>query len=119
MRRATISQTRQDDLWIFQVNQDNSDNPAFKPNSIRTSKYTAITFLPKNLIEQFSKLANIYFLFIMVLQIIPQISISGGQPAILFPLVVVIAISGIKDLFEDMSRHKSDNQENNRHVLVL
>lgn len=30
-------------------------------NKICTSKYTAITFLPKNLFEQFSKPANIYF----------------------------------------------------------
>jgi hypothetical protein len=30
-------------------------------NSICTSKYTPITFLPKNLLEQFSKLPNIYF----------------------------------------------------------
>jgi hypothetical protein len=31
-------------------------------NSICTTKYTALTFLPKNLMEQFSKLANVYFL---------------------------------------------------------
>ena len=31
-------------------------------NSISTSKYTIITFLPKNLLEQFSKSANLYFL---------------------------------------------------------
>jgi len=30
-------------------------------NKICTSKYSAITFLPKNLFEQFSKVANIYF----------------------------------------------------------
>jgi Phospholipid-translocating ATPase N-terminal len=30
-------------------------------NSICTSKYTPVTFLPKNLLEQFSKLPNIYF----------------------------------------------------------
>ena len=31
-------------------------------NKISTSKYTCLTFLPKNLMLQFSKLANIYFL---------------------------------------------------------
>lgn len=31
-------------------------------NKISTSKYTKITFLPKNLFEQFSKLSNAYFL---------------------------------------------------------
>ena len=31
-------------------------------NSISTSKYNLLTFLPINMLEQFSKLANIYFL---------------------------------------------------------
>ena len=54
-------------------------------------------------------MANVYFLFIMVLQVIPQISITGGQPVILAPLIFVITVSAIKDLFEDMKRHSSDN----------
>mmetsp|Transcript_48314 Transcript_48314/g.35499 ORF Transcript_48314/g.35499 Transcript_48314/m.35499 type:complete len:160 (+) Transcript_48314:278-757(+) len=63
-------------------------------------------------------MANVYFLFIMFLQIIPPISISGGQPAILMPLAFVIVVSAVKDLFEDVQRHKSDALENNRQVLV-
>jgi len=31
-------------------------------NSIATSQYNAFNFLPKNLIQQFSKSANFYFL---------------------------------------------------------
>ena len=31
-------------------------------NGISTSKYTCMTFLPKNLLEQFTKMANVYFL---------------------------------------------------------
>jgi len=49
----------------------------------------------------------------MVLQVIPQISISGGQPAILLPLLFVLFVSAVKDIFEDSKRHKSDSQENN------
>jgi phospholipid-transporting ATPase len=88
-------------------------------NAIRTTKYTVLTFLPKNLFEQFSKMANVYFLFIMVLQIIPPISITNGQPAILLPLLFVCAVSGIKDLFEDIKRHRADDMENNRQTLIL
>ncbi len=41
-----------------------SNKPDFQlcDNSISTGKYTALTFIPKNLIEQFRKLANFYFL---------------------------------------------------------
>ena len=34
------------------------------------------------------------------------------------PLSFVIFVSMIKDIFEDLKRHKSDNIENNMKVLV-
>ncbi len=34
------------------------------------------------------------------------------------PLLFVIVVSAIKDLFEDIQRHKSDGKENNREVLA-
>lgn len=85
----------------------------FPNNQISTSKYSVITFLPKNLIEQFTKAANVYFLVLSVMQTIKPISISGGIPTILTPLAVIVAISALKSLFEDYKRHKSDNAENN------
>ena len=90
----------------------------YRLNDITTSKYTALTFLPKNLIEQFSKAANVYFLIITFMQMIPIISISAGKPVMLLPLMFVIGVSMIKDIFEDFKRHKSDNQENTRKALV-
>lgn len=36
-------------------------------NKIRTTKYTPLSFLPKNLYYQFQNVANIYFLFIAIL----------------------------------------------------
>ena len=41
--------------------------------SIRTTKYTLLTFLPRNLFEQFHRVANIYFLFIVILNWIPVV----------------------------------------------
>ena len=84
----------------------------YKDNKVKTSKYTFLTFLPKNLLEQFSKLANVYFLLIAFMQMIPVISISGGKPVMLMPLTFVIVVSMIKDIFEDYKRHVSDKNEN-------
>jgi len=56
-------------LRTFNVNKIKQNSLAFCNNQITTSKYTVITFLPKNLIDQFSKLANIYFLLMMILQV--------------------------------------------------
>lgn len=38
-------------------------------NAIKTSKYNFFTFLPLNLFEQFQRIANAYFLFLLVLQV--------------------------------------------------
>ena len=38
-------------------------------NKIRTAKYTPLTFVPKNLYFQFHNVANMYFLFIVILQV--------------------------------------------------
>lgn len=39
----------------------------YSRNKIRTAKYTPLSFLPKNLYFQFQNVANIYFLFIVIL----------------------------------------------------
>lgn len=90
----------------------------YKNNKIMTSKYTPLTFLPKNLYEQFSKMANVYFLVIAFMQTLRPISISGGNPVMLMPLSFVIVVSMVKDIFEDWKRHKSDHSENFKATLV-
>ena len=53
------------------------------------------------------------------MQIIKEISISGGQPVIYLPLSVIVSITALKDLFEDLKRHRSDNEENSRLIKVV
>ncbi|XP_069369713.1 phospholipid-transporting ATPase ID [Paralichthys olivaceus] len=87
-------------------------------NAITTSKYNIFTFLPLNLFEQFGRLANTYFLFLLLLQLIPQISsLSWFTTAV--PLILVLSMTAVKDASDDINRHKSDNQVNNRRVDVL
>lgn len=38
-------------------------------NKIRTAKYTPLTFVPKNIWLQFHNIANIYFLFVIILNV--------------------------------------------------
>lgn len=49
-----------------------------------------------------------YFFIIGLLQLVPAISISDGKPTMYLPLLIVIAISMVKDFIEDLKRHKSD-----------
>ncbi|XP_068031211.1 phospholipid-transporting ATPase ID isoform X1 [Anomalospiza imberbis] len=87
-------------------------------NCIKTSKYNIVTFLPVNLFEQFQEVANTYFLFLLILQLIPQISSLSWFTTIV-PLVLVLTITAVKDATDDYFRHKSDNQVNNRQSQVL
>ncbi|XP_065215158.1 phospholipid-transporting ATPase ID isoform X2 [Planococcus citri] len=82
-------------------------------NYIKTSKYTLLTFLPLNLFEQFQRLANFYFLCLMVLQMISVIS-SLTPITTSIPLIGVLSLTAIKDAYDDYQRHISDNQVNRR-----
>ncbi|CAN1174451.1 Phospholipid-transporting ATPase 1 [Linum perenne] len=87
-------------------------------NSIRTAKYSVFSFLPRNLFEQFHRVAYIYFLIIAVLNQLPQLAVFGrGAP--LVPLAFVLVVTAIKDAYEDWRRHRADRIENNRFASVL
>ncbi|KAG0450486.1 hypothetical protein HPP92_026715 [Vanilla planifolia] len=90
----------------------------FAGNSIRTAKYSILTFLPRNLFEQFHRLAYIYFLVIAILNQLPQLAVFGRGASIL-PLAFVLFVTAVKDAYEDYRRHRSDRVENNRTSLIL
>uniref|UniRef100_A0A7N0T324 Phospholipid-transporting ATPase n=1 Tax=Kalanchoe fedtschenkoi TaxID=63787 RepID=A0A7N0T324_KALFE len=90
----------------------------FAGNSIRTAKYSILTFLPRNLFEQFHRVAYIYFLVIAILNQLPQLAVFGRTASIL-PLAFVLFVTAVKDAYEDFRRHRSDRIENNRMALVL
>ncbi|GLA13951.1 hypothetical protein AnigIFM62618_011369 [Aspergillus niger] len=87
-------------------------------NKIRTSIYTPLTFIPKNLWLQFHNIANLYFLFVIILQCF---SIFGdadpGLSAV--PLIIIVVVTSIKDAIEDWRRTVSDNELNNSPVYRL
>uniref|UniRef100_A0A4W6CSY8 Phospholipid-transporting ATPase n=1 Tax=Lates calcarifer TaxID=8187 RepID=A0A4W6CSY8_LATCA len=90
----------------------------YSGNAIKTYKYNVLTFLPLNLYEQFKRAANLYFLALLILQIIPDISTLPWYTT-LIPLVVVLGITAIKDLVDDLARHRMDKEINNRKCEVL
>ncbi|KAG5643214.1 hypothetical protein DXG03_001334 [Asterophora parasitica] len=90
----------------------------YATNQVLTSKYTIITFLPRNLLEQFRRVANIFFLGIAILQFFPKFStISPGL--VILPLLIVLGITAIKDAYEDIKRHQSDRSVNHTPLRVL
>ena len=86
-------------------------------NVVKTTKYTIWNFLPKNLFEQFHRFANIYFLAIAILNWVPAIK-AFAKEITMIPLLFVLCVTLVKDLFEDERRRRSDNEVNNRQCLV-
>ncbi|KAJ3106897.1 hypothetical protein HDU97_005384 [Phlyctochytrium planicorne] len=84
----------------------------FIDNTVKTARYSVVDFLPKQIIIQFSKFANLYFFFISMLQIVPGWS-PTGQFTTIFPLSIFVALAMIKEAWEDYLRHKQDQAENN------
>jgi len=90
----------------------------YKKNDISTAKYNLFTFIPKFLFEQFRRYANIFFLCIGLLQQIPGVSPTGKYVTIV-PLFLILTITAVKEMVEDIKRHKADRKVNHTKVKVL
>ncbi|RHZ68264.1 hypothetical protein Glove_296g27 [Diversispora epigaea] len=102
-----------------ELDQNGEPKENYVGNKIRTSKYTLLTFIPKNLLEQFRRVANMYFLFLVILQTFPLV---GGdvQPLLAAtPLISIITMTAIKDAFEDWKRHSQDKTLNRSKTVKL
>uniref|UniRef100_H2UJQ6 Phospholipid-transporting ATPase n=1 Tax=Takifugu rubripes TaxID=31033 RepID=H2UJQ6_TAKRU len=89
----------------------------YPDNRIVSSKYTLWNFIPKNLFEQFRRIANFYFLVIFLVQLIidtPTSPVTSG-----LPLFFVITVTAIKQGYEDWLRHKADCSINESPVDVV
>ena len=68
------------------------ENVCFQDNYIKTSKYTLFTFLPVNLFDQFRRLANTYFLILLILQVILLLFGIQGE-LFFFALLLLFTLS--------------------------
>lgn len=88
-------------------------------NKIRTTKYTPLSFIPKNLANQFFKnVANLYFLALIILGAFDIFGVPSPVLAAV-PLIVICAITAIKDAIEDSRRTVTDMEVNNQYSHIL
>ncbi|NWR60004.1 AT10A ATPase, partial [Bucorvus abyssinicus] len=118
-RKKKESKTRlvRSNLLLPEAEAEKSKRTVLASNRLKTTKYTALSFLPKNLFEQFHRLANVYFVFIALLNFVP--AVNAFQPELaLAPVLFILAVTAIKDLWEDYSRYLSDKEINHMECLV-
>uniref|UniRef100_A0A671MF07 Phospholipid-transporting ATPase n=1 Tax=Sinocyclocheilus anshuiensis TaxID=1608454 RepID=A0A671MF07_9TELE len=116
--KLNFSSTLEEERHVRANDRDYNERFSYADNRIKTAKYNVFTFLPINLFEQFQRFANAYFLVLLILQLIPEISSLSWFTTIV-PLVLVLAITAVKDATDDYFRHKSDQQVNTRQSQVL
>ncbi|ESW10153.1 hypothetical protein PHAVU_009G185100 [Phaseolus vulgaris] len=88
----------------------------YADNSVRSTKYTVATFLPKSLFEQFRRVANFYFLVAGILaftKLTPYTAVSA-----ILPLSIIVGATMVKEGIEDWRRKKQDIEVNNRRVIL-
>uniref|UniRef100_A0A8D3AJ75 Phospholipid-transporting ATPase n=1 Tax=Scophthalmus maximus TaxID=52904 RepID=A0A8D3AJ75_SCOMX len=89
----------QEDARLIHLNQQQFTK--FCCNRVSTAKYNVLTFLPRFLYSQFRRAANAFFLFIALLQQIPDVSPTGrwttlvptDHCALLSPYVFAVFLS--------------------------
>ncbi|KAI8382519.1 uncharacterized protein HLK63_L15807 [Nakaseomyces glabratus] len=99
---------------------DEEGNPImeYPRNKIRTTKYTPLSFFPKNLLFQFQNFANVYFLVLIILGAFQIFGVTNpGLSAV--PLIVIVIITAIKDGIEDSRRTILDLEVNNTRTHIL
>ncbi|KAM9470559.1 phospholipid-transporting ATPase IA isoform 1-T1 [Clarias gariepinus] len=106
----------QDDARLIFINQPQFTK--FCSNRVSTAKYNVLTFLPRFLYSQFRRAANSFFLFIALLQQIPDVSPTGRWTT-LVPLLFILVVAAVKEVIEDLKRHKADNVVNKKETQVL
>uniref|UniRef100_A0A7N8XAR4 Phospholipid-transporting ATPase n=1 Tax=Mastacembelus armatus TaxID=205130 RepID=A0A7N8XAR4_9TELE len=89
----------QEDARLIYLNQPQFTK--FCSNRVSTAKYNVLTFLPRFLYSQFRRAANAFFLFIALLQQIPDVSPTGRWTT-LVPLLFILVVAAVKEIIEDL-----------------
>ncbi|KAI4180731.1 MAG: hypothetical protein L6R41_007042 [Letrouitia leprolyta] len=92
--------------------------PRFPPNAVSNAKYTAWSFLPRTLYNEFSFFFNMYFLLVALSQLIPPLRISYVSTYVV-PLIFVLSITLGKEALDDIARRRRDAEANKEVYTVL
>jgi len=85
---------------------------------IKTARYNMWNFLPLSIIIQFTKIANVAWLCVMILNSFPQIRVNSPL-VVAIVLGIIIFIGVLKEGITDYARHKLDAKVNNTPVKKI
>ena len=80
-------------------------------NKIKTTRYNVFNFLPITFLLQFTKVINVFYLFNMILQSIPEVTTNAWYYTAI-PLFSMISLGMVKEFMADYKRYKMDKTAN-------
>ena len=98
--------------------RDKSYNITYWSNKVENNKYNLILFLPTVLFNQFKQFGNFFYLVMAISQFIPDIKV-GFLFAYVSPLCVVVIVSLLKELMDDVNRRIQDLKTNSTKVTTI
>ncbi|OQN99593.1 hypothetical protein B0A48_14735 [Cryoendolithus antarcticus] len=90
----------------------------YPANAISNAKYTALSFLPVTLWNEFKLFLNLYFLLVALSQVLPALRI-GYLSTYVAPLAFVLAVTLGKEGWDDVMRRRRDGEANKEPYVVL
>lgn len=92
--------------------------PNLVKNVIRNQKYNVITFIPVVLFNQFKFFFNMFFLLTAISQLFPPL-MTGYLISYVGPLALVLALTMLKEAYDDWERYKRDKEANSTKYVKL
>lgn len=86
-------------------------------NEVLNHKYNLITFIPVVLFNQFKLFGNLFYLIMTITQFIDELKV-GFLFSYLSPLAIVVGVSMLKELYDDINRRIQDKRTNAEEYLV-
>jgi len=102
---------------VYTNDREKNSQVNYSSNYVQTTRYNAITFIPKNLWEQFHRIANIFFVFLMFLTLTPISPVIPGPTVAAVSIILIF--QAIKDAWEDYKRRVSDREVNSRALTLV
>ena len=98
--------------------KDDDMNVTEWSNKIENQKYNLITFIPVVLYNQFKQFGNLFYLIMSITQFFDDLKV-GFLFTYVSPLAIVVTISMLKELYDDINRRIQDKKTNSTLITVL
>ena len=98
--------------------RESSYNKTYWSNKVENHKYNVLLFLPTVIYNQFKQFGNFFYLIMTISQFIPEIKV-GFLFAYLSPLCVVIVVSLLKEMIDDINRRIQDLKTNSTKISTI